>query len=72
MQKKSKLDPRCEKGIFVGYDSYSPAYLVYFANEGTIKKVRCVTFNEKYADKVEEPKEIKLHQLPKIINCKSI
>ena len=62
VQKKSKLDPRCEKGIFVGYDSYSPAYLVYFANEGTIKKVRCVTFNEKYADKVEEPKEIELHQ----------
>ena len=32
LQKKTKLDPRCEKGIFVGYDSYTPAYLVYVKN----------------------------------------
>ncbi|XP_068211921.1 uncharacterized protein [Palaemon carinicauda] len=27
---KKKLDDRCSKGIFVGYDKGSPAYLVYF------------------------------------------
>ena len=61
VQKKTKLDPRCEKGIFVGYDSYSPAYLVYFADEGTIKKVRCVTFNEKCTEKVEV-REVKVEK----------
>ena len=30
VQNKTKLDPRCEKGIFVGYDKQSPAYLTYF------------------------------------------
>ena len=68
-QKKKKLDPRCEKGIFLGYDSHSPAYLVYYVKEGTIKKVRCVTFNEKFTDKaLEEPKEVELHHhcIPKV------
>ena len=27
-KKKMKLDPCCEKGIFVGYDEKSPAYLI--------------------------------------------
>ena len=31
-QQKKKLDPRCTKGLFVGYDKYSPAYLVYCDN----------------------------------------
>ena len=26
---KTKLDPRSKKGVFVGYDKYSPSYLVY-------------------------------------------
>ena len=30
---KKKLDPKCEKGIFVGYDRNSPAYLVFFYPE---------------------------------------
>ena len=29
VQNKTKLDPRAEKGIFVGYDRSSPAFLVY-------------------------------------------
>ena len=29
-EEKSKLDTRSEKGIFVGYDKGSPAYLVFF------------------------------------------
>ena len=27
---KKKLDSRCEKGVFIGYDKYRPAYLVYY------------------------------------------
>lgn len=30
-QHKGKLDSRCEKGIFVGYDKNSPAYMVLFS-----------------------------------------
>ena len=31
-------------GIFVGYDNQSPAYLVYFSDTQTVKRVRCVQF----------------------------
>ena len=36
VQKKKKLDPHCEKGIFIGYDKQSPAYLMYFPETMTI------------------------------------
>ena len=39
-----KLDPRCEKGIFVGYDKNSPAYLVYHPDCGKIMKHRLIKF----------------------------
>ena len=45
-QDKRKLDPRCDKGIFVGYDKNSPAYLVYYPSSGKVQKhrlVKCVT-----------------------------
>ena len=41
-----KLDPRAEKGIFVGYDTGSPAYFIYLSNKETVKRVRCVNFHE--------------------------
>eukprot|EP00795_Rhopilema_esculentum_P005613 gene5613-10823_t len=44
-QNKTKLDARSEKGIFIGYDKNSPAYLIYFPNSGNIRKVRCVKFS---------------------------
>eukprot|EP00795_Rhopilema_esculentum_P009995 gene9995-18622_t len=44
-QNKTKLDARSEKGIFIGYDRNSPAYLIYFPNSGNIRKVRCVKFS---------------------------
>ena len=44
IEKKRKLDPRSEKGIFVGYDTTSPAYLVYFPDCNDLKRVRVVKF----------------------------
>ena len=44
VQEKKKLDPSLEKGIFLGYDKYSPAYFVYFPETHKIKKVRRVVF----------------------------
>ena len=43
-QDNKKLDPRCEKGIFVGYDKNSPAYLVFYPNTGKVVKNRLVKF----------------------------
>lgn len=48
VEKKAKLDPRCEKGIFVGYDSCSPAYLVYYPGTDSLRKVRLVHFTDKF------------------------
>ena len=47
-QNKSKLDARCDKGIFLSYDKGSPAYLVLFPESGIIKKVRNVKFTNKF------------------------
>ena len=41
-QDKKKLDSRCDKGIFVGYDRGSPAYLVYFPESGKVMRYRVV------------------------------
>lgn len=43
-QDKKKLDSRGEKGIFIGYDRYSPAYNVYFPDTGKVSKHRLVKF----------------------------
>ena len=43
-QDKGKLDPRCTKGIFLGYDKGSPAYLVYFPETGKVMRHRVVKF----------------------------
>ena len=50
-----KLDPRSEEGIFVGYDSESPAYLVYSPNNNGVKKIRCVKFSKKFKEEVKAP-----------------
>ena len=41
---QKKLDPRCEKGIFVGYSKNSPAYLVYNPHTRKVSKHRLVKF----------------------------
>ena len=48
VQLKKKLDARSEKGIFVGYDRASPAYLVYISKTGEIRRVRCVRFTDRF------------------------
>ena len=44
IQEKKKLDDRSEKGLFVGFDTRSPAYQVYFPGTNAIRKIRCVQF----------------------------
>ena len=41
-QNPKKLDPRSKKGVFVGMDKDSPAYLVYFPDDGKVRKYRTV------------------------------
>ena len=48
VQNKIKLDPHCEKAIFVSNDKQSPAYLIYFLETTAIKRVRCVKFTDSY------------------------
>ena len=43
-QDRGKLDPRCERGLFVGHDKGSPAFLVYYPNKGKVQKLRLVKF----------------------------
>lgn len=45
-QSKKKLDPRCEKGIFIGYDKYSPAFI---PETGKISKYRLIIPSPKVA-----------------------
>ena len=45
VQIKQKLDQRSREGIFVGFDTNSPAYLVYFPGTNGIQRIRCVVFN---------------------------
>ena len=55
VQNKTKLDPHCEKGIFVGYDKQSPAYLISFLETMAIKRVRCVKFTDSYNSSLSKP-----------------
>ena len=41
-----KLDPRSEKGIFIGYDRDSPSYLVYNPISKSVSKNRLVKFTD--------------------------
>ena len=50
---KTELDPRCEKGIFVGDDKQSLAYLIYFP-DSDIKGAWCVKFTDSYDTKQKD------------------
>ena len=43
-----KLQPRSNKGYFVGYDKDSPSYLVNYPESNSVLKHRLVKFTEKY------------------------
>ena len=59
VQQTKKLDARAKQGIFVGYDKTSPAYLVYFPNSQTVKRIRCVNFTDRF--NVNKPAQSSLH-----------
>ena len=48
VQLTKKLDARANQGIFVGNDKTSPAYLVYFPGSQTLKRIRCVSFTDRF------------------------
>ena len=57
VQEKKKLDDRCEQGTFMGYDTCSPAYLVYFPVKNLIRRVRCVKFSCPMSEDDHKPLE---------------
>lgn len=44
---KKKLDSKSEKGVFIGYDKNSPAYLVYYPESEKVQKHRLLKFATK-------------------------
>ena len=44
--KKTKLDDRSVKGVFLGYDKESPAYIVYYPDSRKVLTHRVVTFTD--------------------------
>ena len=52
IQNKKKLGDRSEEGLFLGYDSNSPAFLIYFPLINQVKRIRCVKFSNN--NKVEQ------------------
>ena len=55
---RTKLDVKSNKGIFVGYDRNSPAYLVYFPDTGKVKRcrlIKCVDENKNENKNVDVP-----------------
>ncbi|KAF2353036.1 hypothetical protein FHG87_016210 [Trinorchestia longiramus] len=67
VQNRTKLDARSEEGTFIGYDPYSPAYLVYFKKNNTVRRVRCVKFNDKQLPVEENFMKMILYQEEKPI-----
>ena len=48
-QQTKKLDNRCKRGVFVGYDRESPSYLVYHEDTRRVQRCRCVKFTDLYS-----------------------
>ena len=55
IDKKSKLNIKADRGIFLGYDKSSPANLVFFPEKNKIKRIRCVKFTDAFNFKDENP-----------------
>ncbi len=43
-----KLDQRCDRGIFLGYDKKTPGYIVYYPDTNRIATHRVVTFTDTF------------------------
>jgi hypothetical protein len=65
--KRKKLEPSGRKGIFVGYNESSKAYIIYILEQHKVEFSRDVTFNEKMTFKksIEETIEEEEHEEPK-------
>ena len=48
------MDAHSDEGVFVGYDKYSPAYLVFDPVTQVVRKVRCVKYLSNSALKMTE------------------
>lgn len=66
---KRKLDPQCEKCVFIGYDKNSPAYIVYFPNTKKVQKHRVVKFVTKTG--VEQQTQTNLTPVDDFVQYKS-
>ena len=49
---KKKLDPRSRRGIFVGYDKYSPSYLIFSPDTKKVMKYGTVKFTERFENDI--------------------
>ena len=66
-QNKTKLDARCKKGVFVGYDKNSPAYLVYHSDTNDVRRCRCVKFTDikpEFEVPADEYDDFEIHKTP--------
>ncbi len=66
---KRKLDPRCEKGVFIGYDKNSPAYIIYFPDTKRVQKHRVVKFVAKVG--VEQQTQTNLEPIDDFVQYRS-
>jgi hypothetical protein len=65
--KRKKLETSGKKGIFVGYNESSKAYIIYILEQHKVEVSRDITFNEKMAFKksIEETIEEEEYEEPK-------
>ena len=56
-QHKSKLDPRANIGVFIGFDTNSPAKLIYNPHTGEVQKAQDVRFLDTlyYSNQINHP-----------------
>ena len=52
-QHRRKLDPKSKRGIFVGYDKESPAFLVYCPDVQRVRKCRDVKFTDMLPSEID-------------------
>ena len=65
-EKRTKLDPSGNKGIFVGYSESSKAYRIYFLGFKKINISRDLTFDEDTAYKKSRKRPAEEYEAPRI------